>query len=184
MAKIQETVEIHEKVNENNEVINKTVNRTTRKIDALGEPDYIKLYTRVWCEFNSIPVPYRNLFLQLAIRMSYADANNLSESQVVHTSKPTSDSICKVLGWKDNMYQKGLKVLCDCGAIRRVNRGAYQINPSYAGRGAWRYNPRLEQGGVEDLVATFNFKKGTVEASFTWGDESGNEQVIQTFEEA
>ena len=47
MAKIQETVEIHEKVNENNEVINKTVNRTTRKIEALGEPDYIKLYTRV-----------------------------------------------------------------------------------------------------------------------------------------
>ncbi len=185
MAKISEMVEIHEKVNANDEVINKTINRTTRKVEALGEPDYIKLYTKMWCEFNGIPVVYRELFLQLAIRMSYANASDVLDSQVVHTGKPTSDSICKALGWTtERMYQKGLKALCDCGAIRRVNKGAYQINPSYAGRGTWRYNARLKQGGIEDLVATFDFVKGTVATSFTWGDEDGNEQVIQASEKA
>lgn len=170
MARIEDFVEIYEKRDENDKVINRSETRTTRKVEPLGEPDYIKLYTKMWCEFNNIPVAYRNLFLELAIRMSYANASDVYDSQIVHTSKPTGDAICKALGWKTNMLQKGLKVLCDCGAIRRINRGAYQINPSYAGRGTWRYNPRLKQGGIQDLVAVFNFKEQTVVPTFTWAD--------------
>ncbi len=70
------------------------------------------------------------------------------------------------------MYLNGLKALCDCGAIRKVNRGVYQINPSYAGRGTWKYNPSLKQGGIEKLVATFNFTEGTVDTNAVWATEN------------
>lgn len=195
MARVEDFVEIYEKRDENDKMISRSETRTTRKVEPLGEPDYIKLYTKMWCEFNNIPVAYRNLFMELVIRMSYANATDIQHSQTVYTGKPYSDCICKTLGWKTNMYQKGLKVLCDCGAIRRINRGVYQINPSYAGRGTWKYNPKLKQGGVQDLVAVFNFRERTVETNIDWvkantmamSDEYGrdidiNMQSIETME--
>lgn len=181
MAKIQEMVEITQTVDKDNNVIATKETRKTRKVKPLGEPDYIKLYTKVWCEFNDIPTAYRNLFLELAMRMSYSNSSDLEHSQLVYTGKPFSDAICKSLGWQYRMFQKGITVLNRCGAIRRVTRGVYQINPSYAGRGGWRYNPQLKQGGIENLVATFDFKNGTVDASFVWADteesEYGHEQT-------
>lgn len=173
MAQVSETVLIERETDKDGNVTEKE-KRTTKAVEALGEPDYIKLYTKMWCEFNGIPTAYRNLFLELAVRMSYTDADDLKHSQIVYTGKPVSEDICKLFGWKDRMYLKGLKVLCDCGAIRKVNRGVYQINPSYAGRGTWRYNPNLKQGGIEKLVATFNFTEGTVDTNAVWATENPN----------
>ena len=152
-------------------IIAEQKNETTRTIGRNNEPDYIKLYTRMWCEFNQIPEVYRELFLQLIMRMSYCNSSDLGNSQTVYTGKPIADSIMQVLGWKKRMYQRGLAALCACGAIRRLARGVYQINPSYAGKGEWCYNPRLDRGGVEDLVATFDFKNGTVDTKIVWGDD-------------
>lgn len=157
MASYSEMVEIERTVDANSKEVSTKEKRVTREVKRLDEPDYIKLYTNMWCEFNGIPAAYRNLFLELAVRMSYTDASNLSMSQIVYTGKPISDDICKCLGWQNRMYQKGLKVLCDCGAIRKVNRGVYQISPKYVGRGKWKYDPRLKQGGVSELVASFDF---------------------------
>ena len=90
-----------------------TVNEKTANIQRNGEPDYIKLYTKMWCEFNGIPVVYRDLFLQLVVRMAYCNSADLKHSQLVNTGKPWSDDIMQALGWKQRMYQKGLKALCD-----------------------------------------------------------------------
>ena len=136
-----------------------------------SEPDYIKLYTKTWCEFNQIPNAYRELFLQLAMRMTYCSASDLKHSQLVYTGKPFCNEIMQELHWKENMYRKGLKALTEAGAIKRIARGVYQINPSYAGRGAWKYNPTLKQGGVKDLIATFDFKHGTVDTTIVWSDD-------------
>lgn len=147
--------------------ITETKKETLTKFQKSEEPDYIKLYTRMWAEFNNIPVAYRELFLQLALRMGYAD-----ENQMVHTSGTTSKNIMKTLGWQSrDMYQKGLRALVQCGAIKRIARGEYQINPSYAGKGEWKYNPRLERGGIEDLIATFNFKDKIVDTKIIWADD-------------
>lgn len=149
-----------------------TVVEKTRALERSTEPDYIKLYTRMWCEFNQIPERHRPLFLQLVTRMSYCNASSLGTSQIVYTSGPNGIAIREALGWKQkDSLMKGLKALRDCGAIRMVSRGVYQINPSYAGRGEWKYNPKFDRGGVEDLVATFNFREGTVETSILWGDD-------------
>lgn len=169
MAKIlsNKTTVIHEDMEGN--LTSETV-ETTTKIERLREPDFIKLYTKVWCEFNQIPNQWRPLFLELIARMSYADSSDLEHSQIVATGGLTRESICKALNWKPNMYQKGLKALKDAGAIKQKTKGFYQINPNYAGRGEWKYNPKLERGGVEALKATFNFNTNDVEVDIKWAD--------------
>ena len=150
-------------------------------IQRNNEPDYIKLYTKMWCEFNDIPMAYRELFLQLVIRMTYCNSADLGNSQLVNTGKPWSTSIMKALDWKDRMYQKGLKALCECEAIKKVGRGVYQINPQYAGRGEWKYNPRLERGGIEDLVVSFNFKDKSVDTKIVWADDGEDSPMNEAY---
>lgn len=150
-------------------------------IQRNDEPDYIKLYTKMWCEFNGIPIAYRELFLQLVTRMTYCNSADLGNSQLVNTGKPWSTSIMRALNWKDRMYQKGLKALCECEAIKKVGRGVYQINPRYAGRGEWKYNPRLERGGIEDLVATFNFREGTINTKIVWADDGDDTPMNEAY---
>lgn len=143
-----------------------------------SEPDYIKLYTKVWCEFNEIPIAYRPLFLELVQRMTYCNLEDLDGSQLVNTGTPYRESIMKSLGWKSkSMYQTGLKKLVDCKAIKNISRGVYQINPNYAGKGAWKYNPKLRQGGIKDLITQFNFKDKTVNTKIIWADDGENTEL-------
>ena len=158
-----------------------TILETTTSFQKNNEPDYIKLYTKMWCEFNQIPVTYQELFLQLVIRMSYCNSSDLENSQLVNTGKPWSTSIMKTLNWKERMYLRGLKELCNCGAIKKVGKGVYQINPNYAGKGEWKYNPRLNRGGIEDLVAIFRFKDNTVEAKMIWADDGTDNELNELF---
>lgn len=161
--------------------IRTTTKESTSKLEASTEPDFIKIYTQMWCEFNQIPETYRELFFQLAIRMNYCTASDLEHSQIVITYGSTKTAIQEALGWKDAMYYKGLNELCKCGAIKKISRSEYQINPQYAARGQWKYNPRLNQGGVEDLVAVFNFKNKTVETQVVWADDGTDSQMNNAY---
>ena len=158
-----------------------TIKETTTKTEHSTEPDYIKIYTRMWCEFNQIPLTYRDLFFELVCHMSYCNAADLEHSQLVYTGRPWSDSIMQHLGWKKAMYQRGLAELCKCNAIRKVSRGVYQINPSYAGRGEWKYNPRLNRGGIESLISTFNYTEGTVKTKIQWADDGSDNELNQIY---
>lgn len=154
--------------------------KSETRIVRTGEPDYIKIYTRMWLEFNQIDTSLAPLFLELASRMSYADSKNPESSQVVYTCEPAKSAICKALNIKQRQYQRGLAALCDCGAIRRISRGAYQINPAYAGRGSWYYDERLQRGGVANLIATFDFAAQHNETEITWTDEAAGAIVLTT----
>ena len=95
-TKISEFKEVKTFEDSEGNITTSTVERTS-KIKRSEEPDYIKLYTQTWCEFNQIPLRLRDLFLELAIRMSYADSTSPEESQVVYTGKPVSTSIMRSL---------------------------------------------------------------------------------------
>jgi hypothetical protein len=151
----------------------KTVKQTIeqKQKQKSTEPDFIKLYTNMWCVFNNVPPVYEKLFLALAKRMSYCDAEDLEGSQIVFTGQPNANAICKECGWENQRtYKKGLAELTKLGVIRHVSRGVYQINPTFAGKGLWQYNPKLKQGGIEKLVATFNLSSEgkTVETEIKW----------------
>lgn len=155
--------------------------RTTKETTAIqrnNEPDYIKIYTKMWCEFNDVPEAYRQLFFSLIVRMSYCNSHDQEMGQLVYTGVPWRDAIMQECGWtaRDSLM-KGLKALCNCGAIRKISRGVYQINPSYAGKGEWQYNPRLNRGGIEDLVAKFKFSEKEVEAEFVWSESKPKKDI-------
>lgn len=163
--------------------IEETSKERTGKIVRNTEPDFVKIYTKMWCNFNQIPDVYSNLFLLLVTNMTYCDAADLEHSQIVNTGEPWATTFMQKLGWKRAMYQRALKALCDCNAIRKVSRGVYQINPAYAGKGEWKYNPRLARGGVEDLVAQFDFSAGKVETKIVWADDSEDSEINKTYRE-
>lgn len=162
--------------------ISSTTKETTKKIEKVQEPDYIKIYTAMWCEYNQIPQAWRDLFLQLALRMTYCKMQGGQSGeggQLVNVGKPFGDDICQSMGWKvkdktSNQLMQGLRELCKCNAIKKINRGVYQINPQYAGKGEWKYNPNAQRGGVENLIAHFNFKDGTVETKIDWADDGSD----------
>ena len=145
------------------------------------EPDFIKIYTKMWCEFKGVPAIYRQLFLSIACRMSFCNKDDLEHSQIVHVTGSDRQAIMAECGWKDkSMVARGLQELCKCGALRKMERGVYQVNPQYAGRGLWKYNPNVHDGGIEDLVAKFNFKDGTNETEITYKNDMKEESYGYT----
>lgn len=167
---------------------NITVDTTEETLSYIKseEPEYIKLYTDMWCKFNNIPVKYHRLFFALVSRMTYANLGSPTGGQIVHTIGTNAKEIMEVCEWthKDSLY-KGLQTLCNCNAIKKLSRGEYQINPQYAGKGPWKYNKNLNQGGIADLIAKFSFKDKNVQTQIIWAsddpDEIGDsERVIAT----
>lgn len=185
MATIKETKEIQTFTDEDGNV-KETVKETTQKIERTSEPDFIKLYTNVWCEFNQIPLTWRPLFLELVAKMTYCDSKDLKASQIVFTGSVYADSIMEHLNIGRRQYQKGLRVLVECGAIRKIQnkRGVYQINPNYAGRGEWKYNPKYARGGIEDLKAEFDFVNGTVITNIVWANDGSDSELNTAYREA
>ena len=153
---------------------------TTQKIEVTSEPDYVKLYTDNWCEHNRIPKSYRYLFEQLAKRMSYCNAESLEYSQITYTGGQIKADIMKKLGWSEAMYKKGISELKKCGAIRQLSRGCYQINPRYAGKGEWRFNPKTKQGGIDKLITYYDNAMRSITASTVWTDkEAGTDTTYE-----
>lgn len=146
--KVQEYVMVEQVLDKDGNVVSEKETTKTKRIDKVTEPDYIKLYTEKWNGKggNPIPIGYRPLFIELASRMSYCEADDFEHSQLVLTSGIYQEAIMKALGLgsRDSL-QKGLKALCDCNAIRRVQRGMYQVNPEFAGKGQWKYNVRVSR---------------------------------------
>lgn len=171
-----------ENSNGDREVTTQTI---TKNVFKNEEPDYIKLYVKMWTHFcydGIIPEKYIPLFISLAVRMNYCDSTDLKHSQIVYTGGFAQDEILKECGWKTRgALSQGLKVLCDCNAIKRTEKkGWYQINPHLASKGNWKYNPRLQHGGVENLIATFNFKENTVNSQilFHSADENYENDIL------
>lgn len=165
----KETTTIHEFEDKDGNVTTDTTRETKTYHRSCGEPHYIKIYTNMWCELNEIPIKWRPLFLELAVRMDYADARSEIGGQLVNVIGYTRNAIMRACGWKaSSQLSKGLAALTEVGAIRRVCRGQYQINPSYAGKGEWKYDPAKEEGGIENIKVYFDLKNKKVDTQIEW----------------
>ena len=194
MNEVMPTIEssIHEVIERDangNETYSKQ--QFTKKVkERSNEPDYIKIYTNMWCAANQIPDQYRELFLQLAIRMTYAQAvpdadetdGENAGGQIVATGGPNAVAIMKALKWTSKrMYQYGLRALKQCNAIRQISRGWYQINPQYAGRGEWKYNPQKDRGGIENIIGYFDLQKKQMSAKIIWADDGTDTEMNEAY---
>ena len=164
--KVQEYVMVEQVLDKDGNVVSEKETTKTKRIDKVTEPDYIKLYTEKWNGKggNPIPIGYRPLFIELASRMSYCEADDFEHSQLVLTSGIYQEAIMKALGLgsRDSL-QKGLKALCDCNAIRRVQRGMYQVNPEFDRKGKWKYNVRVSRSSLDEFVDYYSWEKKKAE---------------------
>jgi|GEM_PF-5184937 len=138
-----------------------------------NEPEFIKIYESGYSQLLELTNPiYCSLFMFLATHMTYCDTANHAEhgGQIIYTGKPFSDHIRKKFKWSERMLYVGLDVLCKAGALRKIKRGAYQVNPKYAGRGEYKFNAKLERGGIEDLSKSFNVDDGEVKNEIIYAD--------------
>ena len=142
------------------------------------EKNFIKLYTKMWFDFNKIPNDIcRDLFLQMMTYITYCNTNDLPHSKIVYLIGSTKQSIMLKLNIVKTHFHRLVKTLIKCNAIKKIPRGEYKINPKYARKGEWKYNPKLNRGGVEDLVATFTLsaKNGcNVETEIVRADDGSN----------
>jgi hypothetical protein len=149
----------------------------TRVVDMTkiekGEPPFIKLYCDSWMGMYNIPNAYKQLFLALAQNMSACDSANLKYSQLVSTGVPFADYYMRICGWKSiDSLKKGLQALCDCDAIRRVARGTYQVNPTFACKGRWLDGKGNETAfsGIKRFITEYDWVSGTVKTTITHND--------------
>lgn len=169
-----ETTHIHEIEDAHGNVVTEKTT-VTAEVKKREEPNYIKIYTDMWCMFKGVPEKWRMLFLALATRMTYVECSDPNDDgdggQLVYVIGKTAEKIMAECGWKtkDPLY-KGLKALTEYNAIRKISRGEYQINPEYASRGQWNYNSKEKQGGIKNLIAKFNFADESVETEVIWND--------------
>lgn len=92
-------------------------------------PDTLKLCAKQCRELDSIPERARTLLLSLLRHASFTfKTGNL----VVHPTGSTKDTILLECGWLNKVAMaRNIKILCQCGAVEMLMRGAYKINPRY-----------------------------------------------------
>lgn len=173
MGKILSDVEVKQTMDGKGNIKERRVSQREVTIEN-GEPSYIKLYTRMWMEFYGVPGAYKDLFIALAMNMTACNCDDLEHSQLVNTCKPYDEQYMKLCGWTSKeSLKKGLNALCACSAIRRVARGVYQINPSFAAKGKWldAKDGETAFSGVKRFVAKFDFMNGGVTTDVTYSDD-------------
>lgn len=173
MSKILSDVEVKQTLDGKGNIKEKRVSQREVTIEN-GEPSYIKLYANMWMEFYNVPSAYKDLFIALAMNMSPCVSDDLEHSQLVNTGKPYDELYMTSCGWKSkDSLKKGLAALCNCNAIRRINRGVYQINPSFAAKGKWLdgKDGNTAYSGVKRFVAKFDFTDGSVTTDVTYSED-------------
>lgn len=102
------------------------------------EASYMTIDTETWTKENEIPPHHRALFICLACHMGRHPSQSpehkgVGNSQIVIVGPDEKDRICREMGWKcQQSFYKGIKALCDCGAITKIYSGIYEVNPKYA----------------------------------------------------
>lgn len=109
---------------------------------------FIRIDTESWQRNNSIPEEYRSFFICLACNMGNIDlydfdADCFDTRQAVIMDRGLAERLCGEMGWPGMArLRKGIRALCDCGAIRRAATGVYEVSKRYASLGARKTRKR------------------------------------------
>ncbi len=128
------------------------IKRTKHEVQFDAEPAFIKLYLDCLGMFTRSSALDKNLNDMLIATlkyMTYAD-----KEQIIYLNSTIKKRIAESTGKSIARYNQALTLWVKEGILRRIDRGAYQVNPWVFGKGDWR--------DIEQLRATFSFGTGTV----------------------
>lgn len=129
------------------------VKRTKHTVQFKPEPQFIKLYLDclgVFTNNNALDKSLNVMLVETLKYMTYADTE-----QTIYLNSTIKAKIAKATGRTVDRYNQALTIWVKEGVMKRVGRGAYQVNPFIFGKGDWR--------DIEHLRATLDFKTGEVE---------------------
>ena len=100
---------------------------------------------------NRVPVQYKELFAQLAVRM--CDLQFKKEGKVILFPRVVcgagkdADEVMDALGWTSKeKFQRGLRDLCECNVMHKLKNDCYQVNPAYVN---FEYKRKVKEANLE-----------------------------------
>ena len=129
--------------------------QTITTVTKVGkEPDFVKLYIDCVLTFKGLGKGLNGILIELLRYMSYADIGEDGGGQLIFINKPLKESIAKRLGISIKRVEQAITNLVKAHIFKRVQLGAYQVNPNIFGKGEWN--------DIRNIRATFDFGNGDI----------------------
>lgn len=162
MPKINQSIE-KEVVNENGEVLSTSSNKT---LSWGNEPTFIKLYLDDIIYLKDLPKTHGPILYELLKHMSYA----ADEGQMIYINAAMKKQIAKNTGFKIGTINNAITALVKGDIFKRIDTGAYQVNPFLFGKGEWQDIAKLR------LEISYDVSGKTFKTTCEYKSEKKNKQ--------
>lgn len=130
---------------------------TTTHSERTSEPNFIKLYLDHLAVFNGVPLNVNPILAEILRRTTYAD--DVSGGHQVVINRAIKKQIAQSLKCSESKINNAITVFVNKDYLRRLDRGLYEINPNYFGKGDW--------GNIRKLRANYDYVEHTVVTEVT-----------------
>lgn len=109
------------------------------------EPPYVKVYLGDLASLRTLPLYCWPVLLWLLQKAAYA-----TQAPCFEIGSPTRAYIAEEIGVKASSVNHAVADLVKHGALLRVRRGLYQLNPQFFGRGEWKDIVQLRERAIRN----------------------------------
>lgn len=128
----------------------------TKVLTLPKEPPYVKMYIEDIGSVLGLTDGCKNLLYCLATSMPY--------DGIITVVKSTRERFSKITGVQENVIKNQLTALCKSGAVKRLGRSEYEINPNYFAKGDWPEIRKRQNDFEMRITYTKNGRKITGKA--------------------
>lgn len=136
--------------------------QTTTHTEKTTEPNFIKLYLDHLAIFNGVSLTVNPILAEILRRTTYAD--DVAGGQQVVINRAIKKQIAKILNCSESKINNAITVFVNNDYLRRIDRGLYEVNPNYFGKGDW--------GNIQKLRANYDYVEHTVIAEIEGEDDN------------
>lgn len=126
--------------------------QTTTHTEKTSEPNFIKLYLDHLAIFNGVSLTVNPILAEILRRTTYAD-DKAGGHQVV-INRAVKKRIAETLKCSESKINNAITVFVDNHYLKRLDRGLYEVNPNYFGKGDW--------GNIQKLRANYDYTEHTI----------------------
>lgn len=156
---ITESVSSLKVLNEDGVITHEEEQKTVKYVTTGKEPDFVKLYLDDVLYMSNMPPGLSALMYELLQYVSYAD-----RGAELSLSTGLRKRIAEKLGMTPAVFNNSLSKLTKGKILKLVDRGLYQLNPYFFGRGEWKDISRIRATWDYDAIKGKTFR-GVIETA-------------------